>query len=445
MESENDTTSNDINPIEWFRQASPYLKAYRGKTFVLSVPDRLLSSAALSNLTHDLTLLDHLGIRLVLCFGLRSQINAELARSQSRSVFKEGRRVTDDDALAAILTAAGLARVEFEARFSMGLPNTAMAGAHVSISSGNFVNARPYGVHDGVDFQHTGTVREIQIAPINALLDAGHLVLLPPLGYSLTGEVFNLPSEEIALQTAVSLGADKLILFVDDLPVNEDGEPVRHDSANRMEQLGPKQTDDMLSRTISTAVSACRQGVGRVHLLPQHDGNGLLTELFTREGSGTLVTAEPWETVRSASIEDVGGIIELIEPLQQDGTLATRSREQLELDIGQFLVCERESMIVACAAINIDTHDNEKLAEVFCVVTHPEYRGGGRADRLLRTLENQAREAQCQRLILLSTRTGHWFIERGFVEADASELPNTKRNTYNAERNSKVYIKSLEA
>lgn len=429
--------------IDWFRQASPYIKSYRGKTFVLSVPDRLLSSAALSNLTDDLTLLDHLGIRLVLCFGLRSQINAVLSRTQSESQFKDGRRVTDDDALAAILTASGLARSDFEARFSMGLPNTSMAGAHVSISSGNFVTARPFGVHDGVDYLHTGTVREIQTKPIGELLDAGHLVLLPPLGYSLTGEVFNLPSEEIALQTAIALNADKLIMFIDELPMDSGEQPIRQASANRMEKIVADDSADALVRTVNAAITGTKHGIDRVHLLRQDDGDALLTELFTRDGAGTMITAEPWESARAANISDVGGIIELIEPQQQDGTLATRSKEQLELDIEKFLVCERDGMIVACAGMRITNDGAENTAEIFCVVTHPDYRGGGRADRLLNLLEAKAKDANCERLLLLSTRTGHWFIERGFVEASADALPEMQRNSYDSQRNSRVYIKAI--
>jgi amino-acid N-acetyltransferase len=432
--------------INWFRETSPYINAHRRKTLVMCLPDQMLGDDILPTLSHDITLLSHLGLHLVLCFGLRGQIDAQLGSAEHTTRFHDGRRVTDDVALEAILAAAGLTRSKLEARLSMGLPNTPMAGARLTVCSGNFVTGQPFGIHEGIDFQHTGSVREVQTAAIDALLAAGHLVLLPPLGYSLTGEVFNLPAEEVAMQAAIALNADKLVYFMPQLPVDIDGSVVRQASANHMQQLSSRQHDDDLSRTINRAVSCCRQGVERVHLLDSSDPSALLSELFTRDGSGTLITEEHWEVIRQATIGDVGGIIELITPLQENGTLATRSREQLELDIENFVVCERDNMVVACAALHVDEpaqKTDARVAEIACVVTHHAYRGDGRADRLLAHLENMAREQHCRRALLLSTRTGHWFVERGYVESSADALTASRQSSYNRQRNSKVFIKEL--
>ncbi len=424
--------------ISWFREASPYINEHRGKTVVLCVPDRLFGSDLLAPLTHDLTLLSHLGVRLLISFGLRSDVDARLKSNPS---FHNGRRITDDDALQVVLESAGKVRNDLEARLSMGLPNTPMAGAHLSVCSGNFITARPYGVHDGIDFQHTGSVREVQTAAIQSLLEAGHLVLLPPIGHSLTGEVFNLPAEEVAVETAAALGADKLVLFVPELPKDDEQAWVREASAEQMKTIAQDQTDESVKLTYQRAAAASELGVPRVHLLPDTDPNALLRELFTVDGAGTLITHERFETLREASIQDVGGIIELIEPLQQNGTLVQRSREQLELDIKQFTVLEREGKIVACAALFIGPNDT--AAEIACLVTHPDYQGQGRAAKLLRHLTKRAKRLGAQSLSIRTTRTAHWFVEQGFTQSDVNALPANSRESYSESRNSKVFEKKL--
>ena len=434
--------------IDWFRAASPYINAHRGKTLVIALPGECLRSDLLPTLVNDLTLLNHLGLRLVLCFGLRTQVDEQLAAGQHPTAIVAGRRVTDQPALDAIIEAAGITRNALESRLSMGLPNTPMAGARLSVSSGNYVTAQPFGVHDGVDFQHTGSIREVHAEAISTLLNAGHLVMVPPLGYSLTGDVFNLTVTELACACATSLKADKLVYLVDKLPVDETGATVRQASATRLESLQAKhraahlpETDNDLDSVVPHAIAACRNGVERVHLLCSDDRNALLCELFTRDGSGTLITANRWEHIRVATIQDVGGIIELIEPLQANGTLVSRSREQLEIDIQHFVVSERDGTVVACAAMYPDT--SSESVEIACIATHPDYRGEGRADELLHHLETQAIEKGFKHARLLSTRTGHWFVERGYTERVAADLPPLRRANYNQQRNSKIYQKPL--
>lgn len=444
------------NVIDWFRAASPYINAHRHKTLVMALPGTWLNSDLLPTLTHDLTLLSHLGLKLVLCFGLRSQIDEQLEETEGTRHIIDGRRVTDKAALQAIVTAAGIARNDLEARLSMGLPNTPMAGAHLSVSSGNFVTAQPFGVHDGVDFKHTGSVRQVHHDAISALLDAGHLVLIPPLGYSLTGDVFNVTANELASECAIALGADKLVFFVDSLPEDTSGNPIRQASVQGIERLASETPaskesealqnqapDNDLRQILPEAIRACRQGVERVHLLHSADPDSLLTELFTRDGSGTLITANLWEHIRKATIQDVRGIIELIKPLQADGTLVSRSREQLELDIEHFYVSERDGMVVSCAAMYND--DDAHCVEIACLATHPDYRGEGRADQLLSHLEKQAAQRGYTSARVLSTLTGHWFLERGYTEASPDELPDSRRASYNRQRNSKIFQKSWPA
>jgi len=423
--------------IRWFREASPYINAHRGKTIVFALPGEMLQSELLSTLCHDLTLLNHLGLRIVLCFGLRAQVEDSLKDTGSYSDIVDGRRITDAETLKTIVSEAGLARNDLEARLSMGLPNTPMAGARLSVASGNYVTAQPFGVHNGVDYLQTGSVRQVHGDALNALLDAGNVVLLPPIGFSLTGDVFNITVNEVSSECARALKADKLVIFVDALPLDKDGNEIRQASASDVERL-IEPSSNWLS--CQYAVQACRHGVERVHLLRRDDPDALLRELFSRDGSGTLITRERWEHVRVATVHDVFGITELIHPLQADGTLAPRSREQLELDIEQFVVSERDGTVVACGALFID---EEKQAEIACLATHSDYRGEGRADHIMQLLEETAARAGCHSVRLLSTRTGHWFVERGYKEVSPDSLPANRQESYNLLRNSKVYVKTL--
>jgi len=333
----------------------------------------------------------------------------------------------------------------------MGLTNTPMAGAHLSVVSGNFVTAQPIGVSDGLDYGFSGVVRKIHQRAIDAHTASGHIVLLPPLGYSRTGELFNLQSELLAAETAAALNAEKLVYLSSEKIQNNEDAP----AAQALAEATPTTIREQWSTTddadtdrlalLGGVLQACDSGVSRVHILDCMDPNALLQELFSRDGAGTLVSATEFDTIRPATIDDVGGIIELIEPLEKDGTLIPRSREQLELEINNFHVCEREGMVTACAALICapDTvnyqGEQKKVAEIACLVTHPSYREGGRAEQLLSQLSLIGKQEKVDLLFVLTTRTGHWFIERGFSEAGPQWLPQSKE--YSLQRNSKVLVR----
>ena len=428
--------------VDWFRQASPYINAHRGKTFVISLGGETIAGDAFAGLIHDLALMSHLGIRLVLVYGIRAQIAEREALGQTRSQVVKGLRITDEDTLASVLELAGSVRARIEAAFSSSLPNTPMSGARLGIVSGNFVTARPYGIHDGVDYRHTGVVRRVHARAINQQLELGNIVLLSPVAYSTTGESFNLHAEDVATEAAVALQADKLINLTDGpITVTSEGECLRQTTPLEMQAL--IEADDLAGAPVAVlrnALQACRQGVRRVHLLDRDTDGALIKELFTRDGIGAMLSADNYEGLRPASIGDVGGIIELIAPFEEDGTLVRRSREQLEMEIDKFTVVERDGMIVACAAL----YPMERFGEIACVVTHPSYRGAGRAEDLLTHLEKKARVLGLQKLFVFTTRTRHWFIEQGFQPALLEDLPAARQNSYNYKRNSKALIKPLD-
>lgn len=442
--------------VKWFRQSSPYINAHRGKTFVLMLEGDAIADDNFANIVQDIALLNSLGVRLVIVHGARPQIDTALNVLNIKSQFHSDLRITDQAALNAVRAAIGIVKSDIEARLSIGLPNTAMHGARIRVISGNFVTAKPKGVIDGVDFQHTGEVRRIDRTAIDQLLDQGNIVLLSSCGYSPSGEMFNLAAEDVATQAAIALRAEKLILMGEEAGLPTSARSGQEDKINNEADVSaPKVisqiTSDELSRLTQnlsgehkayaessfTAISA---GVSRVHLLSYKIDGALLQELFTREGTGTLITAADYEHLRQANIEDVAGILELLTPLEEQGILVRRSREVLETEINRFKVIERDGMIIACAALY---PYSSELAELACVAVSGDYRSGQRGDRLLNAISETAKADKMDKLFVLTTRTAHWFIERGFVEADISALPKERQSLYNFQRNSKIFIKEL--
>lgn len=435
---------NTINQyVQWLRDTSPYINAHRQKTFVVMLPGEAVLHDNFSSIVHDIALLHSLGVKLVLVHGARPQIDARLQEQGVDSQFTRNLRVTDAENVTAIKQAVGETRISIEAALSTGLPNSPMHGAHLQVISGNFVTGMPHGVIDGIDLQLTGKVRNIDVGKIDAALNARDIVLLPPMGYSVTGECFNLAYTDVAVQVAQAIHADKLIAFTDTDGISDDsGQLIPQLSLPQCEAVLDtlEQTDDSLYLLTAACVQACQQGVPRAQLINYQRNGALLTELFTRDGSGTMIYRDHYEQLRQASISDVAGIIELLTPLEEKGILVKRSRELLEQEIHRFVVMEKDNTVIACAALYPYGDDHAELA---CVATHPGYRRSGRAATLLQHIELQARQLGHQYLFSLTTQTAHWFLEQGFQSGSIEQLPDQRRQLYNFQRNSKVFIKSL--
>ena len=429
--------------VRWFRQVAPYLHAFRGRTFLVAFGGEMFAERArFASFIHDVSILAALGIRLVLVHGARPQIEAELKTRGIRSRYVQGLRVTDERALQAVKEAAGVLRVEIEALLSQGLPNSPMAGAQIRVASGNYITAQPIGVRHGTDFQFTGAVRKVDAAGIARRLDAGEVVLVPPLGYSPTGEVFNLAWEDVAEGVAVALKADKLLMYTDRLPADRKGEVVGELTAQEAEGLLKKEgLSTSTSRVMEHAVRAVKGGVARAHIVTRRAIGSLLLELFTHTGVGTMITAATVEKLRPARIDDVQGMLALIEPLEADGTLVKRSRELLESEIGNFLVVEHDAVIVGCAALY--PFKEEKSAEFACLAVAEGYRDAGYGEDLLKACEERAKNMRIRRLFALTTHAAHWFLEQGFRAADVAALPSRRQALYNWRRGSKVFLKRI--
>ncbi len=431
--------------VRSFRESSPYIHRFRGQTFVISFGGDAIADASIRTLAHDIALLNSLGINLVLVHGAGPQIDAAMAERGLQGERVGGRRVTTAAAMEAVTGAVGAARLAVEAALSQGQMGSPMAGAGLQVVGGNFLMAQPLGILDGVDFQHTGKVRRVAVEALQRHLAADEVVLLSPIGVSPTGTLFNVRAEEVAVATASALGAAKLIFLMDAEGIsNRQGGLLRQlTAAEAVIMLRESGTDypSSVRQHVESAIAACRRGVERVHLISRHVDGALLRELFTREGLGTLISQDPIEHLRRATLADVPGILELIRPLEEGGVLVRRSRERLEMEAEQFIVMERDGKIIACAALY--PYPGQGMAEMACLAVDGDYRRQGRGERLLSFCEGLAREQGLQQIFVLTTQTAHWFLERGFRQGTLEELPMPRQELYNMQRRSQVFFRTL--
>jgi amino-acid N-acetyltransferase len=436
--------------VPWFRAVAPYIHMYRGKTFVIGMAGELVAAGKLSVFVQDLSILHAMGIKLVLVHGFRPQVNEQLAAKGQVSRYHRGMRITDAVTLDCAQEAAGQLRFEIEAAFSQGLPNTPMANAAVRVVSGNFLTARPVGIVDGVDYMHSGVVRRVDAGAIRRAIDTGALVLLSPFGFSPTGEAFNLMMEEVATATAIALQADKL-LFLTEIPgIHEDQndpdsaidtELALADAKRLLAALPPPNQPTDLAFYLQHCVKACEGGVERSHILPLAVDGAVLQEVFTHDGIGTMVVDEKLESVHEASADDVGGILQLIEPFERDGTLVRRERTEIERDVANYTVIEHDGVIFGCAALY--PYPEARTAEMAALTVSPQVQGQGDGERLLKRIEQRAKSLGLDSIFVLTTRTMHWFIKRGFVQVDPDWLPEARKRKYNWDRRSQVLVKKL--
>jgi len=426
---------------------------HRGKTFVVGIAGEAIAAGKLQNLAQDLALIQSMGVKIVLVHGFRPQVNEQLAAKGHEPKYSHGIRITDEIALDCAQEAAGQLRYEIEAAFSQGLPNTPMAGSTVRVISGNFITARPVGIVDGVDFMHSGLVRKVDVLGITRTLEMSAMVLLSPFGFSPTGEAFNLTMEEVATSVATELQADKLIFLTETQGIRvQPNEPASDDNpidtelplavAKQLLASAPSPTQPTdLAFYLQHCVKACEEGVERSHILPFSVDGALLLEIYVHDGIGTMVVDEKLEELREATADDVGGILQLIEPFENDGTLVKRNRTEIERDVDHFTIIDHDGVIFACAALY--PYPEAKTAEMAALTVSPQSQGQGDGEKILKRVEQRARAMGLNSIFVLSTRTMHWFLKRGFVQMDPDWLPEARKRKYNWDRKSQVLVKKL--
>ncbi len=423
----------------WFRETTPYIRAHRGKTFVVSLPGEALAHTNLTNVVHDLALLNVMGVRLIIVHGARPQLDQALGRAAPGAA-----RITNEADLPVVIAEIAKLRALLESRFSAGLPGSPLHNTQINLVSGNFVVAKPTGIRDGVNHEFTGQVRSLKTTAINTALDNDAIVLLSPSGISPAGQQYNLSAEELAAEAAMALNADKLITFAEQAYIQDaSGQDLAELTPGDLDTLlAQLPSDDPSRRRLSAMLAACRHGVPRCPQVSYTEDGSLLAELFTADGQGSQLSEELYRFVRKATADDLSSIVALIRPLEQQGALIRRTRAQLESDLDAFLVAEVDNTVVGCCALHSFP---EGLMELACFAAHPGQRFSRApvGEQLLAAAQHHALQNNMSALFVLTTTAQDWFMEHGFTACPVTDLPAERQANYDKDRGSLAWLKAL--
>jgi amino-acid N-acetyltransferase len=415
-----------------------YIPQFREKTFILSLDGAIITSENFSNILLDVAVLRSLNIRVVLVHGASAQIKALAQEQKLKPSDLDGAGITDAETLQLALTAAN--RLSHE--ILEGLSANDLRAACT-----NAIIAHPMGIIQGVDHLFTGKVERVDVELLQTLLNQGIVPVVPPLGFDGDGKTYRVNSDSVAVAVADALKATKLIFIASQEGILCDGQLIRQmlvvdlDNllANRRDQIAP----EVLSKAIH-ASAACRAGVQRVHIINGKVDEGLLTEVFSNEGIGTLIYANEYQQIRRALKKDIRHILMLTKDSVASDELIKRSRPAIEKSLNDYFLFEIDKNPVACVALHL--YPEHGKGELACLYVNPSHENQGIGRKLIQFVENKARELGLNELITLSTQAFTYFQSKGgFAEGSPEDLPPARREKYEQSgRNSKVLIKKLK-
>ncbi len=426
------------------REILHYVPQYREQIFLIAMDGAIVAHANFSNILLDIALLQSLRIQVVLVHGASYQIAALGQRRGMTPSNLDGTGITDAATLELALTAA----TETTHTILEGLTATGLHGA-----VGNAVIAHPAGILRAVDHLYTGRVERVEASLLKSLLASEVVPIIPPLGCDRTGQSYRINSDAIAVAAAVALNAVKLIFLTSDPGVSiregePDGEPqlLRQLTVEQAEVLATQQAESVFPSVLSKlqhAVRAARLGVPRIHVIDGRVEEGLLGEVFSNAGVGTLIHTNEYQSIRRAQWKDVPAIDALIRTGVESEELVPRSLEQIEQQIEEFFVFEIDQTPVACVALHV--YPEQKTAELACLCVDNKYENQRIASRLAIYLESRAREMGAETMFCLSTQAFNYFVQkRGFSKGSVDDLPPARRKLYEQHgRKSLVLVKEL--
>lgn len=391
------------------REIAPYIQSLKGSLAVVLIPGELSMQPDYQSVINDLILLSSLGVRLAIVFGSRPQINQAIGQTGK---YHNNVRVTSKEDMARIVELCASERLRHQKAFRVH------GGGKVGVSVvwGNWISARPLGVIDGVNMGQAGAVRRIHSRAISNLLENGHIALFDIIALSPIGAAYNLVAEELALELAMQLSADKLLVYGDlggiDIPL-----PARL-TMSEAQQLVDK-NNGRGKLTLNPAIIARMGGVKRIYLLDMRLPGAILHELLTINGAGIMLSDDDYESIGPARERDIGAILALIEPLISEGLLLPRDRAQLETSLTDFRVIRRDGVVTGCYSLK---QLDDQLYEFGCLAVAPQFRRANLGRRLLADALIRTSNAT---LVTFTTRAGDWFVENGFSELAPTDTEST--------------------
>jgi amino-acid N-acetyltransferase len=414
-----------------------YIPQFRDRVFIIAIDGAIVADDNFGNILLDVAVLRSLNIRVVLVHGAGHQVKALAGKLGEQISNWDGTGVTDAGTLRIAIMAAN--QVTHEIMEGLSLNN--LRAAHT-----NCIDAVPLGILKGVDHQHTGKVHQVDINLLRTLLEEGIVPVIPPLGFDSNGNTYRLNSDAVAIEVGRALGAVKLMFICPRQGLEIDGKLVSQMSVQELEAalktLEDKIPADMVSKA-HHALRACQNGVPRVHIISGEVDEGLLAEVFSNEGIGTLIHANEYQAIRKAMRKDIRHIMALIKLAIQDGQLLKRTRNSIEKHIGEHYVFEIDNNIVGVVAVH--PHLDQKKVELASLQVNPVHERRGIGTKLAVYAESVAREAGAEKVFALSTQAFTFFQHKlGYSEGGLDDLPPARREKYEQSgRNSKILIKNL--
>jgi amino-acid N-acetyltransferase len=412
-----------------------YIPRFREKTFIISVDGAIITDENFANILLDVAVLRSLNIRVVLAHGAGAQVKALADEQHVKASDLDGSGVTDAETLKLALTAAN--RLTHE--ILEGLSANDLRAA-----SSNAIIAHPMGILQGVDHLFTGKVERVDVELLQTLLAQGIVPVIPPLGFDGDGKTYRVNSDSVAVAVADALKATKLIFITSIDGLMYQGQLIRQMLVADLNALlnKPNFPPDMLSKA-RHAAAACNAGVQRVHIINGRVDEGLLAEVFSNEGIGTLIYANEYQQIRPAKKKDVRSIQLLTKNAVDNEEIVKRTRASIEKQLNDYFMFEIDRNPVACVALHV--YPDLKKGELACLYVSPSHENQGIGRKLIQFVENKARELGLVELLTLSTQAFTYFQSKGgFGEGTPDDLPPARREKYDASgRNSKVLVKKL--
>jgi amino-acid N-acetyltransferase len=420
------------------RSILQYIPRFREKTFVISIDGAIVTDENFANILLDIALLRSLNIRVVIVHGASAQIGVLSKESGVAASDVEGSGITDAATLKLALTAANRLTHEILEGLSA---NDLMA------ATTNAIIAHPMGILQGIDHLYTGKVERVEIEFFHKLLDQGIIPVVPPLGFDGDGNTYRVNSDLMAVAVAEALNAIKIIFITTADGIFQQGQLIRQTLASDLDQIIAHRRQELLPEMLSKAihaVSACRAGIPRVHIINGRVDEGLLAEVFSNEGIGTLVYGNEYQQVRRALKKDVRAIMMLTKSGVAAEELVKRTRAVIEKQLNDYYIFEIDKNPVACIALHLYPEQNK--GELACLYVRGSHENQGIGRKLIQYIENKARELGLNELFCLSTQAFNYFMSKGgFVEGSPSDLPPARQDKYEQSgRNSKVLVKKLK-
>jgi amino-acid N-acetyltransferase len=415
-----------------------YIPRFREKTFVLSLDGAIVTDENFANILLDVAVLRSLNIRVALVHGASAQIKSMAEQQKVKATDLDGTGVTDAETLKLALTAANRLTHEMLEGLSANDLRAACTNAIV---------AHPMGILHGVDHQFTGRVERVDVELLQTLLNQGVIPVVPPLGFDGDGKTYRVNSDGVALEVARALGAIKLIYITTQDGLLRQGQIIRQLLVADLDAILANHKEEILPELLSKAIhasAACHAGVQRVHIINGRVDEGLLAEVFSNEGIGTLIYANEYQQVRRALKKDVRAIQMLTKKSVESEELVKRTRASIEKSIGDFYIFEIDKNPVACVALHVYPEQNK--GELACLYVNPSHENQGIGRKLIQFAENKAREIGLNELLALSTQAFTYFQSKGgFIEGTPDDLPPGRREKYEQSgRKSKVLLKKLK-